>query len=282
MNILFVCTGNTCRSPMAEGYLDSKKLFGVNVKSRGIAADGSPLSENSVKAMAEIGIDLSGLCSEQLTLNDVVWADKIICLSHSHKTVVKMYVDESKILVLGDGISDPYGQGEEVYVKCRNEITTAIDKLIADGYFSEYFICSLEPKHLKEVAMLENVCFSEAWSEESILEFYKNGTKFFVCEENGKVLGYVGLSTVLDEGYITNVAVFPNHRRRGIGKKLLERVFSYAKDNGLSFVSLEVRKSNLPAISLYEKLGFKTEGERKNFYRDPVENALIMTKRFEL
>jgi ribosomal-protein-alanine N-acetyltransferase len=266
---------------MAEGYLDSKKLYNVKVQSRGIAADGSPLSENSVKAMAEIGIDLSGLCSEQLTLNDIVWADKIICLSHSHKTVVKMYTDESKILVLGDGISDPFGQSVEVYINCRDEIIKALDALIAEGYFSEYFVCSMEQKHIKEIVALERICFSEPWSEESILDFYKNGTKFFVAEENGKVLGYVGLSTVLDEGYITNVAVFPEHRKRGIGKALLERVFSYAKDNALSFVSLEVRKSNLAAISLYEKLGFKTEGERKNFYRDPVENALIMTKRFE-
>lgn len=281
MNILFVCTGNTCRSPMAEGYLDSKKLFNVTSRSRGISADGSPLSENSVKAMAKIGIDLAGLYSEQLNLSDIAWADKIICLSHSHKTVLKMYASEDKITVLRDGISDPYGQPLEVYEKCRDEITKAIDTLIAEGFFSEYFIVSLKPEHIPQIADLEKICFSEPWSAESILDAYKNSTKFFVAEENGKVLGYVGISCILDEGYITNVAVFPNERGRGIGTALLKRLFSLAGDISLSFISLEVRESNLAAISLYEKLGFKVEGKRKNFYRDPQEDGLIMTKRFE-
>lgn len=281
MNVLFVCTGNTCRSPMAEGYLDSKKLFNVTSRSRGISSDGSPLSENSVKAMAKIDIDLAGLYSEQLNLSDIAWADKIICLSHSHKTVLRMYAGEDKIIVLGDGISDPYGQPLEVYEKCRDEITAAIDALIDQGFFSEYFIVSLKPEHVSQISTLERVCFSEPWSEESILDAFKNGTKFFVAEENGKVLGYVGISCILDEGYITNVAVFPKERGRGIGTALLKRLFALASDISLSFISLEVRESNLAAISLYEKLGFKVEGKRKNFYREPQEDGLIMTKRFE-
>ena len=77
------------------------------------------------------------------------------------------------------------------------------------------------------------------------------------------------------------MAVFPQFRKTGIGKLLLERVFALAKDIGLSFISLEVRESNTPAISLYSKKGFKTEGKRRNFYRDPIEDAIIMTKRFE-
>ena len=94
-------------------------------------------------------------------------------------------------------------------------------------------------------------------------------------------MGYIGISCIIDEGYITNVAVFPESRKKGVGTALLERVFSLAKDMGLSFVSLEVRESNIPAISLYEKLGFKQEGKRKDFYRDPKEDALILTKRFD-
>ena len=84
----------------------------------------------------------------------------------------------------------------------------------------------------------------------------------------------------MDEGYITNVAVSQKERRKGIGTALLNRVFSYSKDNNLSFVSLEVRESNREAISLYTALGFKEEGKRKNFYDKPKEDALILTKRF--
>ena len=280
MNVLFVCTGNTCRSPMAEGYLKAK-MPDLSVKSRGLLTDSSPASPNSVKACLELGIDISEHVSTQLNMGDIAWADKIICMSPSHKTVLLMYTNSQKVSVLGDGIPDPYGGDIDIYRTCRDAIFSAVDKLIENGFFSEFYITAMEREHIKPIADLEKICFSEPWSEDGILESYKNGTKFFVGIENGKVLGYIGISCIIDEGYITNVAVFPESRKKGVGTALLERVFSLAKDMGLSFVSLEVRESNIPAISLYEKLGFKQEGKRKDFYRDPKEDALILTKRFD-
>ena len=281
MNILFVCTGNTCRSPMAEGYLKSKGIKGATVLSRGLACDGSPVSLNSKKAMAEAGIDISSHISRQITADDINKADKIICLSPSHKSVLlSAGVPENKLYILGDGISDPFGGSIEIYRQCRDEIFAAIDMLIKDGFFGNLSVIPIEQRHIKEIARLEELCFSEPWSEEGILEAYRLGTKFFAAEADKKLIGYIGIKAVIDEGYITNIAVFPRFRRRGVAKALLNKVFEFAKEKGLSFVSLEVRPSNTEAISLYEKTGFKEEGRRKNFYRLPLEDALIMTKRF--
>ena len=265
---------------MAEGYL-KYKMPEVSVRSCGLAADGSAVSENAVAAMAQKGIDIGNQVSEQLCMSDLIWADKIYCMSPSHKTAVAMYTNPQNVFVLGNSIPDPYGGDLSKYENCRDEILKAIDLLAESGEFSEFYVCALQREHIKQIAELEKVCFSAPWSEDFILESYKTGMKFFVAEENGKLLGYVGISCVLDEGYIGNIAVYPAARKKGVGTALLERVFSLAKDEGLSFVSLEVRVSNLAAISLYEKLGFKQEGRRPKFYRDPDEDALILTKRFD-
>ena len=282
MNILFVCTGNTCRSPMAEGYLKSKNLPDVVVRSRGLSSNGEEVSENSCLAMKEIGIDISGLFSEQINFSDIVWADKVICMSLSHKTAVSLYTSPDKVFVLGDGIPDPFGGDLEKYAECRNAITTAIDNLEKEGFFSEMQIMAMDREHIKSIAELEKICFSTPWSEETLLQAFMSGTKFFVAVQNKKVLGYIGISCIIDEGYIFNIAVFPEHRNKGIATALLERVFSLAKDEQLAFVSLEVRVSNTSAINLYEKTGFIEEGRRPNFYDNPKEDALIMTKRFEI
>lgn len=132
----------------------------------------------------------------------------------------------------------------------------------------------------KEIAALEKECFSSPWSEKAVLESYYSDTKFFLFEENEKILGYAGLQAVLDEGYVTNIAVTKLARGRGIGKALVDNLINFGKDKNLAFISLEVRESNIPAISLYTKCGFKDMGKRKNFYKDPAEDAKILTKEF--
>ena len=273
MNILFVCTGNTCRSPMAQGYLNHK-YKNHKARSCGLCADGSAVSENSKQVMAEIGVDISSHLSRPLTKELCDWADKIICMSHSHKQMLESIGIKAE--VLGNGISDPFGCPIEIYRQCRDQITAEIDMLL-----ESFQIVPIEYDHIKDIANLEKVCFSTPWSAETIADAYKTGTKFFVAIKDKKVLGYVGISAIIDEGYITNIAVFPEYRKMGVGTALLEYLFDFAKEKELSFISLEVRQSNSNAIALYKKLGFLEEGKRKNFYSSPSEDALILTKRFD-
>ncbi len=270
MRVLFVCTGNTCRSPMAEGYL---KSLGVYCESRGLSATGAPASVNAATVMEEIGIDIKNHISKPLAENDIKNFDRIICLAKSHYDCISSLGIECEIL--GDGISDPYGCGTDVYRNCRDQIIRAVDRLLKNNTVFE-----MQERHIEDVIDIENICFSHPWSKQSIIDAKNNHTRFFVFEKDGRAVGYVGVSAILDEGYITNIAVLPEYRKQGVATALFTKLDDFANENKLSFISLEVRKNNQNAISLYEKFGYKTEGVRKNFYDAPKEDAYIMTKRF--
>lgn len=134
-----------------------------------------------------------------------------------------------------------------------------------------------------QIAKLEKKCFSLPWSEEGLKESLKNEFSYFVCaKSNEKVVGYAGMYYICNEGYIFNITVDENFRKMKIGTNLLKCLIDFSKRKKLNFLSLEVRQSNAAAISLYEKLGFKNLGIRKNFYESPQENAVIMTLYFNL
>ena len=131
------------------------------------------------------------------------------------------------------------------------------------------------------LAALERICFSDPWSENAFrAELDNPGARFTVAQDGaGTVLGYLGLHYVLDEGYIANIAVDPLFRRQGIGSALLDDAADFARQAGLAFLTLEVRQSNLGAQALYRRHGFCPAGVRKNYYRDPVEDAILMTRK---
>lgn len=132
--------------------------------------------------------------------------------------------------------------------------------------------------HIEEIAKLEKECFSSPWSEDGLKsELDNNFARFFVAFSGDKIAGYIGSHNVLGEVYITNVAVFSEFRRNGVGNALVEFLVNEMKAEKAMFVTLEVRKSNRNAISLYEKCGFEKVGERKDFYEKPRENGVLMT-----
>lgn len=145
---------------------------------------------------------------------------------------------------------------------------------------SEIIVRKMQPEDLLQVCEIEKDNFSLPWSEKSFLEsMERNDTLFLVALNGEEVAGYLGCYCVAGEGEITNVAVKSSYRRQGIGGKLLETLYEEAKALHTREFFLEVRESNEAAIGLYSRQGFVKEGVRKNFYEQPVENAVIMWKR---
>ena len=143
-------------------------------------------------------------------------------------------------------------------------------------------IVPMNADHLDEVAELERICFAAPWSRNMLAEELDNALSAFLValDGDGKVVGYAGLQVILDEGYITNVAVRPEWRRRGVAGKLLQVFLDFAQANRLAFLTLEVRESNYGAIALYGSRGFRSVGRRRNYYEHPREDAVIMTREF--
>lgn len=145
----------------------------------------------------------------------------------------------------------------------------------------EIKIVSMEQEHIPAIAELEKLCFSEPWSEKALREELSNPDAFFiVAQVDGEVAGYGGMHTPWGDCYIDNIAVFPKFRKMGVGDAIVKALCQKARELG-EFISLEVRASNKKAISLYEKNGFEKAGVRKNFYSDPREDGLILTRTFE-
>ena len=144
-----------------------------------------------------------------------------------------------------------------------------------------YKLVPMDRSHIREIAQLERECFSDPWSEASLEEELYNPLASFIVAQrpDGAVLGYAGLHAVMDEGYIDNIAVREDYRRQGIADDLLD-VFVRFGQAHLAFLTLEVRPSNEAAIQLYYKHGFAQVGRRKDYYRHPKEDAIIMTLEF--
>jgi len=143
-------------------------------------------------------------------------------------------------------------------------------------------ITEMNTAHVAQVAQLEKLCFADPWSEKSVASELENKwALWLVAVEDDRVVGYIGSQTSIDETDVMNVAVHPDCRRRGIAEALIMELVEQLKQKGSHALMLEVRASNAPAIALYEKLGFAQVGCRKNYYRNPREDALILRKEWQ-
>ena len=140
-------------------------------------------------------------------------------------------------------------------------------------------ITKMDASHVTQVAALEKLCFSDPWSENSVASELNNPLSLWLVALDGERLaGYVGSQTVMDESDMMNLAVHPDYRCQGIGRRLVDELIKELKKKGSQRLTLEVRVSNEPAKRLYDELGFSEIAVRKRYYSHPKEDALILRK----
>lgn len=265
---------------MAQGLcrkiLKERNIADITCKSCGLSAfSGDEATQFAVSAAEKLGADISMHRATAINPYIIDETDIMVCMTQGHKNAVRPYAPELKILVPENGISDPYGGDEAVYDECAKQLYAYIEKLI-DVLTMQ--IVPMNEEHISQIAEIEKQCFSAPWSENALSEELDNpNARFLAGVCNDKVIGYIGVHEICGEAYIANVAVREDYRRLTAGERLIEKAQKDAFERKCTFISLEVRKSNKPAVEMYLKQGYNIEGERKNFYTNPIEDALIMT-----
>lgn len=142
-----------------------------------------------------------------------------------------------------------------------------------------FSIRRIRREDVPDVAELERKIFTDAWSEHAILEtLNQKQTMLLSAYEDKRLVGYLILYYVLEDGEIARIAVDESYRRKGVASRMLRELEILCKDNGVSKLLLDVRESNAAAYAFYERQGFVRDGLRRNYYTDPVENAILMSR----
>lgn len=137
----------------------------------------------------------------------------------------------------------------------------------------------VKSEDLDQINKVEKTCFSLPWSREAYERELENKLAYYQCaEDNGVIMGFMGMWRILDECHITNIAVLPEYRERGVATQMLDKMIEICKCSEITQMTLEVRESNTPAINLYKKFGFAEAGKRPRYYQAPTEDAIIMWK----
>ncbi len=310
--IVFVCTGNICRSPMAQGFAlreAAERKLSVEIASAGTnALDGSPASRNAMQACAEREIDITGHRAAQVNPDACSEETLYVCMTPQQVQWLRRVagIPAGRLALLGSGVPDPYGGDINVYRRTRDIIEMEVRELF-DSLAEQLprkaertcpapaqqpedtepeitaVITDMQESDLPDVAAIERRCFSDPWSLSALAESLEDPcARMMVALYSGVVCGYVCIMLTDENGYIPRVCVLPAYRRRGVATALMDAAEAAARVYGCTDITLEVRESNSAAIALYESLGFQPLGKRPGFYTDPIEAAIVMSRPVEI
>ena len=192
--IMFICSGNTCRSPLAEGlfkkYLADKNITDIEVSSAGVSVfPGDEISVNSALVAMNRGINISLHRARKLNSQHIVETDLFVCMTESHSAIISKHCDSSKIMTLN--VPDPYGQSIEKYEECAKQIESKFPEIL-ERIQNTVILREMSESDIKEIAELEKECFSEPWSEDSLKDELTNETRPDICNP----IPYAALTTV--------------------------------------------------------------------------------------
>jgi len=277
MRVLFLCTGNTCRSPMAAALFSH--ISGAEAESAGLcAAEGQPAAAHMKTLAPAYDVNLDSHKSRLASIEMLAQADAIVCLSSAHAMQISAVISNEKIRVLSGGIADPFGGSLEEYRACAEQMQAAMPALYKDLRCSCQIIPT-EEAHLPAMAALQQAVFhppaSEARLRERFAVPHAHMLTALLDDFAEGLSGYIAVDEIAGEAFIDDVAVFPQIQHRGIGSALLARAETGAILRGCKTIHLEVRES-AGARALYAARGYREVGRRKNFYENPTEDGILM------
>jgi len=275
MRVLFLCTGNTCRSPMAAALFSH--IAGAEAESAGLcAAEGQPAAAHMKTLAPAYHVNLDSHKSRPASIELLTQADAVVCLSSAHAMQIAAVVPPEKIRILGGGIADPFGGSLEEYRACATQMQAAMPALHKDLRCACRVIPA-EEAHLPAMAALQQAVFHPPASEARLRERFAvpHAHMLTALMDESGVGGYIAVDEIADEAFIDDVAVFPQVQQQGIGNALLARAETGAILRGCATIHLEVRESS-GARALYAARGYKEVGRRKSFYQSPTEDAILM------
>ena len=281
---------------MAEAYTNFKystnNAIKITAKSAGLYALGDPINPNSANALSEYGIlssdphNYKRHISHTVNTEDMEWADKVICMTGeiALRLIIAAPMYKRKITAYKGSVGDPYGGSEEEYIACLDEIVYQTDRIlheiIKDAICKDivYKVKDFTEEEIELISECERHHFSDACSSQSLKKMLNSDFHSVTAFDNDEVCGFGYIYVAPGEAELLRIAVYEKYRGFGIAASILSQLHETARSMGCDSIFLEVRRSNERAIRLYESSGYEKIGIRKDFYKNPREDAVLYKK----